>query len=79
MQQVLQVVLNDLGVEVVQVQTHAGYAYHLDMAAPLDTPLGTPARVASPAPTARCRAGLCASPFARGGRGCTKGLRRQVK
>lgn len=39
MQQVLQVVLDDLGVEVVQVQTHAGYAYHLDMAAPLDTPL----------------------------------------
>ena len=39
MQQVLQVVLDDLGVEVVQVQTHAGYAYHLDMSAPLDTPL----------------------------------------
>ena len=39
MQQVLQVLLDDLGVEVVQVQTHAGYAYYLDMATPLNAPL----------------------------------------
>ena len=39
MQQVLQVLVGDLGVEVVQVQTHAGYAYYIDMASPLTQPL----------------------------------------
>lgn len=38
-QKLLQVLTQTMAVEVVQVQTHAGYAYYVDFAAPLATPL----------------------------------------
>lgn len=39
MQKILQVVLNDLDVDVIQVQTHAGYAYYIDVGNPMEHPL----------------------------------------
>lgn len=39
MQKILQVVLNNLDVDVIQVQTHAGYAYYIDVGNVMEHPL----------------------------------------